>query len=111
MRRWIRSPSSVLTAGISRAGAHPAAYRQLAKRWHPDRRRGQDGAHRMRELNAAYALRRATSCEPGGAAGAGRPEARGALPRPAPGRGCPIRCGDGMGWELLAALERRRGAG
>ena len=33
-----------------------AAYRRLAKRWHPDRARGQDAARRMAEINAAYDL-------------------------------------------------------
>jgi DnaJ-like protein len=33
-----------------------AAYRRLAKRWHPDRTGGQQDAHRMAEINAAYDL-------------------------------------------------------
>ena len=33
-----------------------AAYRRLAKRWHPDRAGGQDAARRMAEINAAYDL-------------------------------------------------------
>jgi len=33
-----------------------AAYRRLAKRWHPDRARGQEAARRMAEINAAYDL-------------------------------------------------------
>jgi hypothetical protein len=33
-----------------------AAYRRLAKRWHPDRASGQDAARRMAEINAAYDL-------------------------------------------------------
>ena len=35
-----------------------AAYRELAKLWHPDRR-GQDGEDRMAEINVAYELLRA----------------------------------------------------
>ena len=35
-----------------------AAYRELAKLWHPDRR-GQDGVDRMAEINVAYELLRA----------------------------------------------------
>jgi len=35
-----------------------AAYRELAKEWHPDRR-GVDGAERMAEINVAYELLRA----------------------------------------------------
>src|SRR3954447_10566910 len=36
-----------------------AAYRQLAKEWHPDRRRGADAERRMAEINGAYDLLRA----------------------------------------------------
>ena len=35
-----------------------AAYRELAKEWHPDRR-GQAGEDRMAEINVAYELLRA----------------------------------------------------
>jgi hypothetical protein len=37
-----------------------AAYRELAKRWHPDRGGGEEAARRMAEINAAYDLLRAT---------------------------------------------------
>jgi hypothetical protein len=36
-----------------------AAYRRLAKEWHPDRRRGPDAERRMAEINGAYDLLRA----------------------------------------------------
>jgi hypothetical protein len=36
-----------------------AAYRAQAKRWHPDRRGGEEAARRMAEINAAYDLLRA----------------------------------------------------
>jgi hypothetical protein len=36
-----------------------AAYRQLAKRWHPDRGTGEERDRRMAEINAAYDLLRA----------------------------------------------------
>jgi curved DNA-binding protein CbpA len=36
-----------------------AAYRRLAKRWHPDRAGGEDAERRMAEINAAYDLLRA----------------------------------------------------
>jgi hypothetical protein len=52
-------PFSVL--GVSPAASEhelAAAYRELAKRWHPDRR-GADGARRMAEINLAYELLRA----------------------------------------------------
>ena len=38
-----------------------AAYRRLAKRWHPDRGGGHDAERRMAEINAAYDLLRATA--------------------------------------------------
>jgi hypothetical protein len=36
-----------------------AAYRELAKRWHPDRGGGEEAARRMAEINVAYELLRA----------------------------------------------------
>jgi DnaJ-like protein len=36
-----------------------AAYRELAKRWHPDQGGGEEAARRMAEINAAYDLLRA----------------------------------------------------
>jgi len=36
-----------------------AAYKQLAKRWHPDRGAGEEGERRMAEINAAYDALRA----------------------------------------------------
>jgi hypothetical protein len=38
-----------------------AAYREQAKRWHPDRGAGAEGEARMAEINAAYDLVRAAS--------------------------------------------------
>jgi hypothetical protein len=38
-----------------------AAYREAAKRWHPDRSPGNDAAARMAEINAAYDLVRAAA--------------------------------------------------
>jgi hypothetical protein len=38
-----------------------AAYREQAKRWHPDRGGGQEAARRMAEINAAYDLLRAAA--------------------------------------------------
>jgi DnaJ-like protein len=36
-----------------------AAYKDLAKRWHPDRGAGEEGERRMAEINAAYDVLRA----------------------------------------------------
>ena len=36
-----------------------AAYREQAKRWHPDRGAGEEAEQRMAEINAAYDLVRA----------------------------------------------------
>jgi DnaJ domain len=42
-----------------------AAYKQLAKRWHPDRGGGEEGERRMAEINLAYeALREGEAAEP-----------------------------------------------
>jgi hypothetical protein len=38
-----------------------AAYREQAKRWHPDRGGGEEAARRMAEINAAYDLLRAAA--------------------------------------------------
>jgi hypothetical protein len=76
-----------------------AAYRELAKQWHPDRR-GEEGDGRMAEINAAYELIRA-GVRPE------RPPARGGAPPSASGRGAwlaePVR--RALGAELLEALH------
>ena len=75
-----------------------AAYRELAKAWHPDRRGG-DGDERMAEINVAYELLRA------GAHHEGRSRA---TPPPAPERGKGAGLSDAvrraLGAELLEAL-------
>lgn len=85
-------PFAVL--GLDR-GAAPdevaAAYRQLAKHWHPDRGGGPAAARRMAEINAAYAALR----DAAGTAGA-PPVARPRGPEP-------LR--RALGAELTAALE------
>jgi hypothetical protein len=62
-----------------------AAYKQLAKRWHPDRGAGEEGQRRMAEINVAYAVLRG-----------GEP------PEPAPPPPSPAR--RVIGDELLGAL-------
>jgi hypothetical protein len=76
-----------------------AAYRDLAKRWHPDRVGGEDAERRMAEINAAYDLLRA-------AAQQGSAVAPAAAANGAPARGTwlrePLR--RALGPELLDAL-------
>jgi hypothetical protein len=81
-----------------------AAYREQAKRWHPDRNGDAASAERMAEVNAAYDLLRAGgfSAPPRSA----KPDA-GTTPAPVRGRGAwlapAIR--RALGRELLEALE------
>jgi curved DNA-binding protein CbpA len=49
------------------------AYRELAKRWHPDRGGGEEAERRMAEINAAYDLLRAGELQAGGASGPAPP--------------------------------------
>jgi hypothetical protein len=76
-----------------------AAYREQAKRWHPDRGGGEEAARRMAEINAAYDLLRAEATHAHGAPAA-------ALPARRRGRGSwlpdPVR--RALGPELLDAL-------
>ena len=90
-------------------GASPeevaAAYRRLAKRWHPDRAPDRGAAGRMAEINAAYDLLRSERW----LERRGRPERE--HPPASPARG--VRAGGwlaaplrrALGRELLAALE------
>jgi hypothetical protein len=75
-----------------------AAYREQAKRWHPDRGGGEEAQRRMAEINAAYDLLRAGVVQ----AHAARP------PRRRAGRGSwlpePVR--RALGPELLDALSQ-----
>src|SRR5690242_581802 len=77
-----------------------AAYREAAKRWHPDRA-GAEGEERMAEINAAYDLVRAAAQHEGA------PQRKPAAP-PRPGRRgdwliVPLR--RALGPELLDALN------
>jgi hypothetical protein len=96
-------PFAVLGVAPGASGEEvAAAYKRLAKRWHPDRASGGDAAWRMAEINAAYDLVRSEQWL----------ERRG---RVAPARERPRRVRAGawlaeplrraLGRELLAALE------
>jgi len=80
-----------------------ATYRELAKRWHPDRNGGAAAERRMAEINGAYDLLRAAAWthrhEHGRRAPAPRAPPRGAWLAPAIRRA--------LGHELLAVLEPR----
>src|SRR5690349_997845 len=74
-----------------------AAYRELAKAWHPDRR-GEAGEERMAEINVAYELLRAGAAQEQGT--------RPAAPAPRQGRGPALSPAvrRALGPELLEAL-------
>jgi hypothetical protein len=92
-------PFAILGVGPEAAERElSAAYRELAKRWHPDRGGGEDAARRMAEINAAYDLLR--SGEQHGAASP--PAAAGRPPRGAAWLSDPVR--RALGPELLDAL-------
>jgi hypothetical protein len=75
-----------------------AAYRRLAQRWHPDRRRGD--AERMARVNAAYAQARAQLRR----AARRAPPPVGVRHRSPPGAWLPESLRRTLGWELLTAL-------
>jgi hypothetical protein len=82
-----------------------SAYREQAKRWHPDRGAGEEGDRRMAEINAAYDLVRSAAQHEGAARPAAAAPAGAAAPR---GRGkgdwliVPLRLA--LGPELLDTL-------
>ena len=63
-----------------------AAYREQARRWHPDRGAGEEAEPRMAEINAAYDLVRAASQHE-----ASRGRERRGTPRPPTQRAPPAR--------------------
>jgi hypothetical protein len=77
-----------------------AAYRELAKRWHPDRGGGADAERRMAEINGAYDLLRAE-------AWTSRHTPRRAKQPPARGAWLPPAIRRALGHELLQVLEPR----
>jgi len=107
-----RDPFSTL--GIP-PGASPdevaAAYRRLAKRWHPDRAGGgSDAARRMAEINAAYdLLREGAGVRPPLVMPEEPEPVRRGPPRPGGWLRPPMR--EALGAELLVALEDREDVG
>lgn len=101
-------PFAVLGVAPGASGEEvAAAYRRLAKRWHPDRAGGQDAARRMAEINAAYDLVRSERwLERSGrtAPPADRPQ-RPSAPRARAGAWLAEPLRRALGRELLAALE------
>src|SRR3954462_10978786 len=79
-----------------------AAYRELAKRWHPDRGGGEEAARRMAEINAAYDLLRASAAHADRPVGP-KPTRRGG----ARGSWVPDAVRRALGPELLEALADR----
>jgi DnaJ domain len=71
-----------------------AAYKELAKRWHPDRGAGEEGERRMAEINAAYDAVRAGDLHAAAPAAPGR----------GPGRWLAPWMRRALGGELLLAL-------
>jgi hypothetical protein len=112
-RATIRTMDPFSVLGVP-PGASPeevaAAYRALAKRWHPDRRGGADAAARMAEINVAYDVlcagdwQRAAPPRPAAAPGAG---AAGGRARRAAGAWLDEPVRRALGRELLVALEDR----
>ena len=86
-----------------------AAYREQAKRWHPDRGAGRRPSERMAEINAAYDLVRAAAA----ARGPAPPRTPGGAPAPPRAAGAgdwlipPLRLA--LGPELLDTLSDGRG--
>src|SRR5689334_14398892 len=78
-----------------------AAYRDLAKQWHPDRGGGERAARRMAEINAAYDLLRAAAAQ--GPAPLPREDGRGRRSAHGAWLSDPVR--HALGPELLVVLE------
>jgi curved DNA-binding protein len=99
----VSEPHSVLgVAPDAPPGELAVAYRELAKRWHPDLGGGAEAERRMAEINAAYDLLRselvaAAQARRGpplaGGAYAGGPRGAGRRPRRRAATGCPRVCG------------------
>ena len=79
-----------------------AAYREQAKKWHPDRGGGEEAARRMAEINAAYDLLRAAAAHTDSP-----PPPRPARRRAARGSWLPDAIRRALGPELTEALAER----
>jgi hypothetical protein len=79
-----------------------AAYREQAKKWHPDRGGGEEAARRMAEINAAYDLLRAAAAHT-----ESPPPRRPARRRAARGAWLPDAIRRALGPELTEALAER----
>jgi len=105
-----RDPHAVLGVGAeAELREITAAYRALAKRWHPDRGGGPDAARRMAEINAAYDLLRAERWVAARGGPTAAPPVAGeadATARPAAGAWLAAPLRRALGRELLVALER-----
>ncbi len=99
-------PLATLGLGPSASAEEAAAaYRALAKRWHPDRAGdGAQAARRMAEINAAYARLRGGGAAASGAVPASASASAVAGPRRPPGQWLPEPVRRSLGSELLAAL-------
>jgi hypothetical protein len=83
------------------------AYRELAKRWHPDRGGGPEAELRMAQINVAHDLLRAGAHHARSRAGAPRPSSRNGARRTRAGSWLAEPVRRALGPELLAALEDR----
>jgi hypothetical protein len=93
-------PFTVLGVSSSASDAElAAAYRELAKQWHPDRA-GEQGMARMAEINVAYELLRAGAAQERGAPLRPRSRSTGGVR----GAGLPAAVRRALGPELLEAL-------
>ncbi len=79
-----------------------AAYREQAKKWHPDRGGGEEAARRMAEINAAYDLLRAAAAH-----AESPPPPRPTRRRAARGSWLPDAIRRALGPELTEALAER----
>ena len=109
MHERVRPSDPHAVLGVA-PGASPKeiarAYREAAKRWHPDRA-GEQAAPRMAEVNAAYELLRDGLAEAQlERLRAGRRGRGGAQPPRTPGDWLAPAVRRSLGTELLAALER-----